>query len=364
MSNFQPQSTTQLAAFLADAGPVSVHVPACPPTGATRIDLSALHAIVDHAAADMTMTVQGGVSVATIQRTLNEYGQCLPLDVAEPEGTTIGDVVARNLNGSRRFGYGTARDYLIGLTGVDGSGRIFRSGGRVVKNVAGYDLCKLLTGSQGTLAVIAEVTLKIRPKPAATGGLCAEFEDCAQLEQVLSRLLTSATRPVVVDVVSHRTGAVQLVLAYDGTRAEVDWQLQTAAEELAVPRMAVWGEKEVSDHLSLGTAYQRAAPADGSFRAGVRPSRLLRCLAALRPYADVVAQAGNGGLSGQIEEPQRMPALEAAVVEQGGWFLSGGQTPLSAASGSAAGLTRKVRQVFDPRGILNPHLRNPIGQIT
>ena len=94
--------------------------------------------------------------------------QRLPIDVPAEEQATLGGVIATNWNGPRWYGQGSVRDYLIGVAAVDGHGTRFRGGGRVVKNVAGYDLCKLLTGSLGTLAILTEVTLKVKPIPEKT----------------------------------------------------------------------------------------------------------------------------------------------------------------------------------------------------
>src|SRR5437764_7903752 len=116
----------------------------------------------------MTVTVQAGITVAKLQETLAAEGQWLPVDVPRPERATLGGAVALNKSGPRRLGYGTLRDYVIGISFVTDDGREVKAGGRVVKNVAGYDLMKLQTGSVGTLGVITQLTLKVRPKPEAS----------------------------------------------------------------------------------------------------------------------------------------------------------------------------------------------------
>ena len=129
------------------------------------LDLTGLSKIVDYTPRDMTILVEAGVRMADLAATLAAEGQQLPIDVPRAAEATIGGVVATNWNGPRRYGHGTIRDYVIGIHAVDGRGVPFKGGGRVVKNVAGYDFCKLLTGSLGTLGVITQLALKVKPLP-------------------------------------------------------------------------------------------------------------------------------------------------------------------------------------------------------
>ena len=139
-----------------------------------RLDVSALSGITLYEPAELVMSVAAATPLAQIEATLSQHGQCLafePPDLSRLLGTssgggqTIGGVVATNLSGPRRMIAGAARDHVLGLRAVNGRGEIFRAGGRVVKNVTGYDLCKLLTGSYGTMAVFTELTLKVLPAP-------------------------------------------------------------------------------------------------------------------------------------------------------------------------------------------------------
>src|SRR6478736_2819398 len=119
-------------------------------------------------ARDMTITVQAGVTIARLRDVLKAEGQQLPVDVPFPDRATLGGAVATNASGPRRFGHGTLRDYVIGISVVDDRGEEMKGGGRVVKNVAGYDLMKLYTGSLGTLGIITQLTLKVKPRPEAS----------------------------------------------------------------------------------------------------------------------------------------------------------------------------------------------------
>src|SRR4029079_11060283 len=125
------------------------------------LDLSNVAKVVDYTPRDMTIVVEAGVRMADVRATRAAEGQHLPVDVPRAAEATIGGVVATNWSGPRRYGHGTIRDYVIGINAIDGRGTPFKGGGRVVKNVAGYDFCKLLCGSLGTLAVVTQLALKV-----------------------------------------------------------------------------------------------------------------------------------------------------------------------------------------------------------
>ena len=144
---------------------------------------------VDYPARDMTVTVEAGIRMDDLSALLKAERQQLPIDVPQSNRATLGGVFATNSSGPRRFAYGTMRDHCVGITAVDARGRLFHAGGRVVKNVAGYDLCKLLVGSLGTLAIITQLTLKLRPLPESSAQLWATFDTLEEIDAVLERLL-------------------------------------------------------------------------------------------------------------------------------------------------------------------------------
>ncbi|MHB8377179.1 MAG: FAD-binding oxidoreductase [Dehalococcoidia bacterium] len=135
--------------------------------------LGRLDRIVAHEPADLTVTVEAGVRLDTLQAALAQHGQFLPLDAPGDGRATVGGVLAANAQGALRHAFGTARDWVIGIKVVQADGTLVKSGGRVVKNVAGYDMGKLYVGSLGTLGVIAEVTFKLAPLPAAEATVVA-----------------------------------------------------------------------------------------------------------------------------------------------------------------------------------------------
>src|SRR5208282_5204895 len=137
------------------------------------VDLRSMDQVIEHAAGDLVARVQAGATIGQLATVLASAGQQLALDA--PEDATVGGVVATGTAGPRRFRYGAPRDLLIGLTVVRADGVIAHSGGKVVKNVAGYDLGKLFSGSQGTLGLITEATFRLHPRPAAVAWVIADY---------------------------------------------------------------------------------------------------------------------------------------------------------------------------------------------
>ncbi|MFK7818966.1 MAG: FAD-binding oxidoreductase [Planctomycetaceae bacterium] len=303
--------------------------------------------IIDYPVADMTITVESGMVVSDLCAVLAENNQHLPVDVPNPGETTIGDAVARDVSGSRRFGYGTFRDYVIGIEAVDGQDRRFKSGGRVVKNVAGYDLCKLLIGSHGTLADITQLTFKVLPRPASSGGVRFHFDDFSDVDAVLERATTSATRPRAVDVMSDGEGC-DLIFVFDGLSQEVTWQQRQIAEEVdATPKTMT--SEDVEAHLAKASALH--VPAEARFIAGLNPSKTMRFLQQVGSR-NVIGHAGNGIVVG---ETGSVHAVRSMAEGLGGWCRENSGSGLSLVD--PAGLGKKVKQAFDPSGKLNSHIK-------
>ncbi len=161
------------------------------------LDLSLMHDVLEHVAGDLVVRVQAGVPMARLAEVLAKAGQELALDVPFPEAT-VGGTLAAPCPGPRAYRYGNARDLLIGVTVVLADGTVAKAGGKVVKNVAGYDLGKLFTGSYGTLGVIAEATFRLHPIPAERCWLtfeCEGWEDAGVLLQVPARTERRRDRP-------------------------------------------------------------------------------------------------------------------------------------------------------------------------
>ena len=214
-----------------------------PPTKpGVACDTTALNTVIDYPARDMTITVQAGITVAALQAELAKEGQWLPVDVPSPENATLGGAVAVNASGPRRLGYGTLRDYVIGISFVTDDGAEVKAGGRVVKNVAGYDLMKLQIGALGTLGVVTQLTLKVKPKPEASATVAFGC-DPASLGTVLDALAASKTRPVAVEVLNQLarqavdrfptiTAEWVVMVCFEEKAAAVSWQVSALLDEL------------------------------------------------------------------------------------------------------------------------------------
>jgi len=375
--------------------------------------LSALDRVIDHAADDMTVTVQAGITLAQLQQTLAQRRQWLPIDAVQPERATIGGLLATGRAGPRRFGHGTLRDYLLGVQAVDGRGESFAAGGRVVKNAAGYNLTRLMVGSLGTLGVMTEMTLMVRPRPEATAMLARELSDWSAADELLDNLVDSPVRPVSVDLVATRaiTEAATasprpignehtaaggdwpdslranpsdrvgwLLVGFEGLRAEVDGMLETLRADWTRPSNTAAGrvgEVVQLDAADAVRAWSALTEHAAELRVGVRPSRLIdatrRCLDLL-PDARLVASAGDGVLCIGLDDRTLSEGGVGLVVEQlrpaiadlqGYVTIAHTATaatddePLSTTDvwGPASAeweIMRAIKERFDPRGILNP----------
>ncbi len=206
----------------------------------TRYDvaLSAarLTELVDYVPENLTVTCGAGLSVSALQTILAAQGQWLPLDVSRPDRQTLGGIVAARAGSLRRLGCGSVRDLLLGVTVVNSAGEIVQGGGRVVKNVSGYDLPKLYCGSLGTLGLIAEVTFRVAPLPPASATALLPLDANHNSEDVLDTLLGSDLSPAFLFLLSP--GAAQTVVpdaedaqyvavGFDGDPEAVAWQVET-----------------------------------------------------------------------------------------------------------------------------------------
>ena len=195
-----------------------------------------LNQITEYEPADLTITAQAGVTLAQLQAVLASRGQCLPLDIALPEQQTLGGMIATRANSLRRFSGGSVRDLLLGVTVVNARGELVKGGGKVVKNVAGYDLPKLYCGSLGTLGVITEATFKVSPLPEMSATVALPLDSNHNSEDVLDHLLGSDLAPAFTFLLSPKTAssilpeaqeAQYVILGYDGDSASVNWQVST-----------------------------------------------------------------------------------------------------------------------------------------
>ena len=156
-----------------------------PDSEAAVADLTGLRGIIEYSPEEYTLTVRAGTPVDEMQAELRKHGQYLPFDPIDPAHATIGGAVASNLCGSRRFRYGGLRDFILGAAVVDGMGRAFEVGGKVVKNAAGFDLSKFLVGSLGRYALMTEMTFKVFPDVPTFRGLELRYRSLSDLLNAL-----------------------------------------------------------------------------------------------------------------------------------------------------------------------------------
>lgn len=344
--------------------------------------------VVDYPARDMTITVEAGITMEGLKQALAAERQWLPIDAPHPEQATLGGVVATAWNGPRRYGWGTIRDYVIGISAVDGRGTTFKGGGRVVKNVAGYDFCKLLTGSLGTLGVITQVTLKIKPLPERSILAACEVANLEMAEKLLAALVNSGTTPAAIELLVGpgwnddpalgplpTSCVARLVVGLEGTADEVDWmgrQIETEWRKLGVTRTQFVKDAAAGGLWTRLRDFPAIIGLPLVIKASVRPSDVTPLVGLIQAYdakASIQSHAGNGIVIARFEKFDAgdvsrwlIGKLQPMVRASGGNFAvlssSGlGELTHQAAWGSldrAGQWMQRVKQSFDPQGLFNP----------
>ncbi|GGP11630.1 FAD-binding oxidoreductase [Nonomuraea glycinis] len=214
-------------AVVPTGGGTKLHWGPAPERCDVLLDLCCMNEIVEHAAGDLVVRAQAGVTMEALSAALAERGQELALDPPFAEGSTVGGTLAAAVAGPRAFRYGTARDLLIGITVVLPDGTIAKSGGKVVKNVAGYDLGKLFTGSFGTLGVIAEATFRLHPLPVERRWIVAVVDpprvspaEPCQAGELAAMLAAAQQEPSAVELDwPHGQGPIWMTVLVEGTAA-------------------------------------------------------------------------------------------------------------------------------------------------
>jgi glycolate oxidase FAD binding subunit len=335
-----------------------------------------LDQVLEHAAGDLVVRAQAGVRLADLQERLAPAGQWLALDPPEP-GATLGGVVAANASGPRRLRYGTVRDLIIGITVVLADGTVARAGGKVVKNVAGYDLAKLFCGSFGTLGLVAEVIFRLHPVPAAAAVVTLEVDTPTQAGAAVGRLLRSALEPSAIELDwPDRQLPGRLTALFEGIEPGVEAQAETCVELLGrVGTAAVAGFGETGAALAeMGVLpFEKA---EVGVKLACPPAELPAVLddlrgGQLRWVGPIHAHAGTGVLwvASDFAEGELAADGEGVVLALAGAINAtrerlaarGGSLVLVKApselkravdawgpAGDALGLMRRVKERFDP----------------
>jgi glycolate oxidase FAD binding subunit len=303
------------------------------------VDTTRLTGVVEHAAGDLIVVVRAGTPLAELQAKLAPAGQQLALD--DPLGATVGGTVAANTSGPRRMLYGTVRDLLIGITVVRADGVVAKAGGKVVKNVAGYDLGKLFTGSHGTLGLITECAFRLHPLPAATAVVTREVDTPAEVGRTVAEVLRAQVVPSGIEVDTTSRGYRVSVLI-EGTPAGVAGRIAALGGD-AGPLPDWWGRYPW-----------------GPDEIGVKVSVPISGVPAVLGKARIRGSAGTGVLYAAVESPDEVAALRAAAHVAGGHVVV--LTAPDAVRdeldlwGPVPGLDlmRRVKAQFDPDGRLAP----------
>jgi glycolate dehydrogenase FAD-binding subunit len=329
-----------------------------------------LAAVRDYTPADMTVTVEAGVTLAELATLLAREGQWLPLDPALPAETTVGGLVAADLAGPLAATQGRVRDYVIGIAVVTASGVPARAGGRVVKNVAGYDLMKLFVGSLGTLAVLTEATFKVRPRPEAER--CVVLATHASSNAVaLGAALAAAHLELLSVTVVGGVGASNdptLVVRLGGTSADVAVSrtrlLELAARHAAAPALDV-DEPASAAQFDAVRDFSAHAAGDLLVRFAVLPSRLPTLVADACRVEDVELGSWHADpLRGVLRvalvtgHPEAVLATLARIADAHGAHLVVERWPVALAATvevwrplpAALPLMRRMKDALDPAG--------------
>ncbi|HEY8450591.1 MAG TPA: FAD-binding oxidoreductase [Bacillota bacterium] len=349
------------------------------------LDTARIRAGWQHDREDLVVTTPAGFTWSEVQVELARSGQWIPLDPPLAGQASVGGVVATASSGLRRLAYGAVRDLVIGARAVLSDGRQVRAGGRVIKNVAGYDLCKLLVGSVGALAVVTEVTWKVAPLPPQHGWVRAAFADFGQLHAAALTILRSVLQPTTVYAVwppgalgESAARAVELVVDVEGFEAVVTRQLRDL-QQLLVPgaqALTAGGPRPIRQAADLTATLDAVIggrggdPLETVVRLGVPAAQMVQ---AVREAGQALGGLGGRPLHADLTTglcwwslPAGVPAqpaaaavarLDAQLAARGGYALveSGPRSVRLDAAGylrERLALSARLKRTFDARQVL------------
>jgi glycolate oxidase FAD binding subunit len=393
-----PGTKEEVAAVLVAAGEAGL--PVTPWGGGTRmavgsspnriglvLALTRLNRILEHEPADLTVTVEAGLPFETLQTELGKRGQWLSLDAGASERSTVGGMLAIDASGPRRHLYGTARDLVIGLTVVMADGSLVRGGGKVVKNVAGYDLPKLYIGSFGTLGVLVEATMKLRPRVDVDRLVVARFDRLKAASAAARAMMGSDLIPSALELADGEAlrrlglgGGAALLVGLDGIAEQVDWEVAELRRLLGPNGL---GETAVLDGVARDEAWRGLAglgrPGHDRVAAVMKWAVLPSQIADLMEAGAAVAQrnglvaaftahAGVGIITAVLAGGTNPNTVVSTLTEwrdmvnrvEGHAMIE--WAPLAVkervavwdSAGPTLRLMKGIKERLDPRGILNP----------
>jgi glycolate oxidase FAD binding subunit len=319
------------------------------------LDLTGLDRVVEHVAGDLTVVAEAGVRLADLQAQVGRAGQLLGLDPPE-DGATLGGVVSANASGPRRLRYGTTRDLLIGITVVLADGTVAHAGGKVVKNVAGYDLGKLFTGAHGTLGVVVSTTWRLHPVPPARRVVTLELPDAAAAGPLSVALARSTLTPSAVELIAGADGTARLVVLFESIAESVAGQARAA--------VALLGGGVESEDLPEDFGRRPGGADDVLLRLAHAPASLSAVLGALPAGTALAAHAATGVTYAAVpagEAVDALPRLRAAIAPHDGTAVVL-RAPDAVRErldhwgpvGDSLDLMRRVKERFDPERRMSP----------
>lgn len=333
------------------------------------ISTQRINQVIEHAAGDLTITVESGISLAQVNQFLAPHNQFLAFDPAYPNQATIGGILATADTGSWRHQYGGVRDRLIGISFVRSDGELAKAGGRVVKNVAGYDLMKLFTGSYGSLGIISQATFRLYPIPehSATVVLSGNPEAIAQATQTL---LSSSLTPTALDL-RPQNDQILLIARFQSIPLSVQEQAQRVLElgQALDLSAQIYEQQDETQHWQTWQhQIWEPHPQKVICKLGIRPTEAINLLLKIQQLVQVQSQCvihartGLGMLRcNQIRSTQLLE-LRSHITSKGG-FLTLLEAPQSLKSsldiwgytGNALNIMQNLKHQFDPDNLLSPH---------
>ncbi len=368
------------------------------------INTSRLNRLIDHAAGDLTVTCEAGIKFRDLQNILAKHNQFLAIDPANPETTTIGEIINTANTGSFRQKYGGVRDLLLGISFVRADGKLVKAGGRVVKNVAGYDLMKLMTGAYGTLGVISQATFRLYPLPQCDHTVLISGQTDS-IDGVRAKILSSSLTPWAMDILSKPVLAklsisllmaesaktdLGLILRFGGMTAGVEEQqrrLLAIAQEFGLEANlaegeAIWTEiqgliwrddtvKKEEAETSVGAAEitsARSSEKSGKIvckigtQSNLAVANLIKISNQIQgSFLQIHARSGLGILSCDGTDAATLLQARDLLAQDGGFLTVlaarqlKNQIDVWGYTGNALEIMTALKQKFDPHNLLNPH---------
>lgn len=340
--------------------------------------LTRLNKVVEYEPADLTVTVEAGIRLAALQSELANNRQFLPMNPPYAKRCTIGGIVATNSSGPLRLRYGTSRNHVLGLRVVEAGGIVVKSGGKVVKNVAGYDLNKLYIGSYGTLGIITEVTLKLAPLPIRQALIAAQFQTLQDAVKAGLNVVSSQTLPTFVNLsVNHQIELFSehkpsLIIGFGGEPETVTWQLNTVQTLLeqngAIGVQTIEGES----HNSVCNVIQEFPSVVSELdtvivKVNIKRTDIAQYLEQnIEEIHKVVALLGNGILYlklpvGSETNVEQIKQMRQRAIDVGGNLIIESAPPelkreidVWGKIGSTQNLMKQIKAKFDGEALLNP----------